>query len=431
MSSITESQSTLSLESYCSERDVSPRCLREKFARSAVISRLKGIQQGKITLVEGSSHQTFGQTTLNCLLHVVLTVHRSRFYPRAAFGADLGAAESFMDGDWTCDNLTDLVRILVINSQTQAAKPGWLALMFEPLYQIAHRLNRNSRRGSRKNIAAHYDLGNDFFKLFLDETMMYSCGIYEKPDSTLFDASTAKNERICEKLRLSPQDHLLEIGTGWGGFALHAARNFGCRVTTTTISQEQFELATHRIADAGLSDRVTVVMQDYRDLKGQYDKLVSIEMIEAVGHEFFDTYFQCCSRLLKPDGLFVLQGITIADQLYQGYIRNVDFIQRYIFPGGCLPSVTHVCSVLTRSTDLRVTHLEDFAVHYAKTLRDWRTRFFEQITEVRRLGFDDRFIRMWDYYLCYCEGAFLERNCGLVQMVLAKPACRSSTFDVK
>ena len=303
--------------------------------------------------------------------------------------------------------------------------------MFEPLYQLAHRLNRNTKRGSRKNIAAHYDLGNDFFKLFLDETMMYSSGIYETPESTLFDASTAKIERICQKLRLSPQDHLLEIGTGWGGFALHAARNFGCKVTTTTISREQYELATRRIADAGLSDRVTVVMEDYRDLKGQYDKLVSIEMIEAVGHEFFDTYFQCCSRILKPDGLFVLQGITIADQLYQGYIRRVDFIQRYIFPGGCLPSVTHVCDVLTRSTDLRLTHLEDFAVHYAKTLRDWRARFFNRIDEVKQLGFDDRFIRMWDYYLCYCEGAFLERNCGLVQMVFAKPGCRSNLIDVQ
>ena len=431
MSSITESQSTLSRDSYCRERDVSPRCLREKFARKGVISRLKGIEHGKITLVEGTSEQSFGQTTSKCPRHVSLTVHRSRFYPRAAFGADLGAAESFMDGDWSCDNLTDLIRILIVNSQIQAAKPGWISVMFEPLYQLAHRLNRNTKRGSRKNIAAHYDLGNDFFKLFLDETMMYSSGIYETPESTLFDASTAKIERICQKLRLSPQDHLLEIGTGWGGFALHAARNFGCKVTTTTISREQYELATRRIADAGLSDRVTVVMEDYRDLKGQYDKLVSIEMIEAVGHEFFDTYFQCCSRILKPDGLFVLQGITIADQLYQGYIRRVDFIQRYIFPGGCLPSVTHVCDVLTRSTDLRLTHLEDFAVHYAKTLRDWRARFFNRIDEVKQLGFDDRFIRMWDYYLCYCEGAFLERNCGLVQMVFAKPGCRSNLIDVQ
>lgn len=396
----------------------------EEFARRAVLTRLSGLQRGEIELIDGSTRRTFGQRTPDCPIQVTIAVHDPRFYRRIAFGGDLGAAEAFLDGDWSCQQLTELVRLLVLNSQSAAAQPGWLAWLAEPARRLGHWLNRNTRSGSRKNIAAHYDLGNDFFQLFLDETLMYSSGVFERDDSTLFEASTAKNERICRKLQLTPQDHLLEIGTGWGGFALHAARHYGCRITTTTISQQQFEFATSRILAAGLADRVTVVKRDYRDLEGQYDKLVSIEMIEAVGHQFFDNYFATCSRLLKPNGLFVLQGITIADQLFEGYIQRVDFIQKYIFPGGCLPSVTRICDVLTRSTDLRLFHLEELGTHYARTLRCWRRRFFEQLDAVKALGFDERFVRMWDYYLCYCEGAFLERNVGLTQMVLTKPGCR-------
>ena len=396
----------------------------ERLGRRALLARLQKLQHGQITLAEGDSIHTFGRRTSTCSLHASLVVHRPPFFRRAAFGGDVGAAEAFMDGDWSCDNLTDLIRILIVNAQLQAARPSQLAWLAEPLRHLGHWLNRNTKSGSRRNIAAHYDLGNDFFQLFLDETLMYSCGVFESPESTLLDASIAKNERICRKLQLSLDDHLLEIGTGWGGFALHAAKNFGCRITTTTISREQYEFAVQRIADAGLADRVTVLLQDYRDLEGEYDKLVSIEMIEAVGDEFYDRYFATCSRLLKPNGLMVLQGITIADQLYAGYIRRVDFIQKYIFPGGCLPSVTRIGESITRATDLRLFHLEDFAPHYARTLSCWRERFRERLDEVRVLGFDERFIRMWEYYLGYCEGAFLERNCGLVQMVLTKPGCR-------
>ena len=396
----------------------------EQLGRRALLARLQKLRHGVISLVEGGVTHTFGRETPTCSLHASLIVHRPQFFRRAAFGGDLGAAEAFMDGDWSCDNLTDLVRILIANSQTQAAQPSRLAWLTEPVRHLGHWLNRNTKSGSRRNIAAHYDLGNDFFQLFLDETLMYSCGVFERPESTLSEASVAKNERICRKLQLSHHDHLLEIGTGWGGFALHAATNFGCRITTTTISREQYEFAVKRIADAGLADRVTVLLQDYRDLTGEYDKLVSIEMIEAVGDAFYDNYFATCSRLLKPHGLFVLQGITIADQLYEGYLRRVDFIQKYIFPGGCLPSVTRLCESLTHVTDLRLFHLEDFAPHYARTLVCWRDRFRERLDEVRALGFDERFIRMWEYYLGYCEGAFLERNCGLVQMVLTKSGCR-------
>ena len=427
MNPLIDIERTQAKQHPCRERDVSPRCLRERFAREAVLSRLKSLNCGQVTLVEGSTQRIFGKRTPASPLAVTLTVLHPQFFPRVAFGGDIGAADSFLDGDWACDNLTDLIRILIANAAIEGANPGWISWVFEPFYRMGHWLRRNTKLGSRKNIAAHYDLGNDFFDLFLDETRMYSCAIFERPESSLQEASTFKIDRICRKLRLSPSDHLLEIGTGWGGFALHAAKNYGCRITTTTISEKQFEYATRRIADAGLSHRVTVINKDYRDLTGQFDKLVSIEMIEAVGHEYFDVYFRTCSQLLKPNGMFVLQGITIADQLFAGYRRRVDFIQRYIFPGGCLPSVTQICDVLTRSTDLRLSHLEDFAPHYAQTLRHWRSRFYDQIEKVQQLGFDDRFIRMWDYYLCYCEAAFMERNCGLVQMVLTKPGCRSST----
>lgn len=395
-----------------------------RMCRRALLSRFDKLKHGEIRLVENNHVHTFGRVSSTCSLCVEVVVHRPQFYQRATLGGDVGAAESFMDGDWTCDDLASLIRILIANAQSAAARPSRMAWLVEPFRRLGHWLNRNTRSGSRRNIAAHYDLGNDFFELFLDETRMYSCGVFERPDSTLYEASTAKNERICRKLQLSPDDHLLEIGTGWGGFAIHAASRFGCRITTTTISREQYEFAVKRIADAGLSDRITVLFQDYRDLTGQYDKLVSIEMIEAVGDEFLNQYFATCGQLLKPNGLMALQGITIADQLYDGYIRRVDFIQKYIFPGGCLPSVTRICDAITRASDLRLFHLEDLAPHYARTLQCWRDRFRERLSDVKRLGFDDRFIRMWEYYLSYCEGAFLERNCGLVQMVFTKPLCR-------
>lgn len=277
----------------------------ERLGRRALLARLQKLEHGKITLVEEDAIHTFGRQTQTCSLHASLVVHRPQFFRRAAFGGDVGAAEAFMDGDWSCDNLTDLIRILVVNSQTQAARPSRLAWLAEPLRHLGHWFNRNTKSGSRRNISAHYDLGNDFFQLFLDETLMYSCGVFERPESTLLEASIAKNERICRKLQLSPDDHLLEIGTGWGGFALYAAKNFGCRITTTTISREQYEFAVQRITDAGLQDRVTVLLQDYRDLTGEYDKLVSIEMIEAVGDEFLRQIFrdmQPPAQTERPDG---------------------------------------------------------------------------------------------------------------------------------
>ena len=302
------------------------------------------------------------------------------------------------------------------------------ARLLSPLRLITHLMRPNTSAGSRRNIAAHYDLGNDFFSLFLDETLAYSCAIFPAGDSTLMQASTAKFDRICRKLELTPEDHLLEIGAGWGGFALHAAREYGCRVTTTTISRRQYEFARERIQAAGLAHRVTVLKDDYRMLRGSYDKLASIEMIEAVGHRNLDTYFRVCSELLKPRGMMLLQAIIIPDQRYDRYRRSVDFIQRYIFPGGCLPSVGAICNSVGRATDFRIFHLEDITPHYAETLAHWRRRFEAGRDRVRNLGFSEEFIRTWEYYFCYCEGGFRERVIGDVQILLTRPECRRAAI---
>jgi cyclopropane-fatty-acyl-phospholipid synthase len=259
------------------------------------------------------------------------------------------------------------------------------------------------------------------FKLFLDPTMMYSCAYYADDKTTLNDAATAKLKRICDKLQLSESDHVVEIGTGWGGFAIYAASHYGCKVTTTTISKQQFDVAQQRVQAAGLEDRVTLLMEDYRDLQGSYDKLVSIEMIEAVGPQYLDTYFAKCSSLLKPDGIMLIQAITIQDQFYDQAIKSVDFIQRYIFPGGFIPSVTAISNAVKKSTDTRLFQMEDIGPHYATTLRDWRQRFFDNIDQVKALGYSDQFIAMWEFYLCYCEGGFLERTLGTSHMVFTKP----------
>jgi cyclopropane-fatty-acyl-phospholipid synthase len=284
-----------------------------------------------------------------------------------------------------------------------------------------HWLNRNSQAGSRRNIEAHYDLGNEMFELFLDPTMMYSCAYYPDSKASLDQAATAKLQRICEKLQLSETDHVVEIGTGWGGFAIYAATHFGCKVTTTTISKQQYEIARQRVIAAGLEDKVTLLMEDYRDLQGAYDKLVSIEMIEAVGPQYLETYFTKCSTLLKPDGIMLIQAITIQDQFYDQAIKSVDFIQRYIFPGGFIPSVTAISNAVKNATDTRLFQMEDIGPHYATTLRDWRKNFFNNIEQIKALGYSDQFIAMWEFYLCYCEGGFLERTLGTSHLVFVKP----------
>ncbi len=392
--------------------------------RQLVLRRLHGLREGRLTILDGGEPLTFGESSPHCPLSATLRVHDVRFYTDLVVGGSVGAGEAYIKGWWSCEDVTTLVRILVRNRAVLDGLdtgPAWLSV---PLRKLFHALRRNTKRGSSRNIVAHYDLGNDFFALFLDETMTYSCGIFEHIDSTLQEASLAKIDRICQKLQLSSSDHLLEIGTGWGSFALQAARRYGCRVTTTTISPQQHHYAQQRIADAGLNDRVTVLLKDYRELTGQYDKLVSIEMIEAVGYAFYDTYFKRCSDLLKPEGMMLLQAITIADQQYEAAKRSVDFIQRYIFPGSCIPSITAISQSLARATDLRLFHLEDITPHYAETLRHWRERFFANLSQVRRLGYSEELIRMWEFYFCYCEGGFRERVIGDAHMLLTKPLCR-------
>lgn len=395
-----------------------------RLARQAVLTRLRNLQHGEVAIIENGERQLFGARTEVCPLAVQIHVLDPRFYTDTTFGGSVGAGEAYMSGFWSCDDLTALTRIIARNRDVLDGIETGVARLTLPLRKLFHFLHRNSRDGSRHNIATHYDLGNDLFALFLDDTMTYSCGIFAHENSTLRDASVAKIDRICQKLQLSPNDHLLEIGTGWGAFAVHAAQQYGCRVTTTTISQEQYAFAQQRVNTAGLRDRVTVLLQDYRDLEGQYDKLVSIEMIEAVGHTFYDRYFKCCSDLLKPTGMMLLQAIIIADHLYEQAERSVDFIQRYIFPGSCIPSITAMHQSLARVTDMRLFHLEDITPHYAETLRHWRERFFANISRVRTLGYPEEFIRMWEFYLCYCEGGFRERVIGDVQMLLTKPLCR-------
>ena len=399
----------------------------EALARRVVRARLESLRDGQIVVSENGRHESFGEVTDDLPLTVHLTINYPRFYSDIAFGGAVGAGESFMQGCWTCDELTTLVRILVKNRDVLLDMDSGTARLTRPLQKLFHWLNRNTRNGSRRNIAAHYDLGNDFYALWLDKRMMYSGAIFEHADMSLEAASVAKLDRICRKLDLSPADHVLEIGTGWGGFAIHAAENYGCRVTTTTISKQQHDYAKDAIARAGLEDRITLLQSDYRDLEGQYDKLVSIEMIEAVGHEFHDTYFRKCCELVKKDGLMLLQAITIADQHYERAKKTVDFIKRYIFPGGCLTSVTAMSETLTRVTDMRIVDLEDIGPHYATTLRRWHDRFFDNIDQVRSMGFSEEFIRMWHYYLCYCEGGFLERAIGNVQMLMMRPHARPAS----
>ncbi len=357
-------------------------------------------------------------------LQAEISVHHSQFYSRILFGGSIGAAEAYMERLWSADDLTAVMRILALNQKAFADMEKGLARLTAPFYKFYHYVRKNTKAGSRKNILAHYDLGNDFYALFLDQTMTYSCGIFEREDSTLKEASEAKYDRICRKLQFAAGDRILEIGTGWGGFAVHAASNFGVQVTTTTISEEQHQFAQNRIKAAGLEDRITLLKKDYRDLSGKFDKLVSIEMIEAVGHHFYPAFFQTCSRLLKDDGLMALQAITIGDQIFDRHKRSVDFIKRYIFPGSCIPSITAISHAIAKATDLRLIHLEDITPHYARTLHEWRQRFFANLDKVREMGYSDTFIRMWQYYLCYCEGGFAERYIGDVQMLFAKPLNR-------
>lgn len=384
------------------------------------------MEGGLLEISDGDGTEEFGCPDSD--LHVRVRVHDSRFYRAVAFGGCLGAGESYIDGAWSCSDLTKLIQLFARNLRCSNQLGGVFESIISLARKASHRFNRNTKQGSRRNIAAHYDLSNDFYKLFLDDTMTYSSGVFDNEASTMREASIAKYDRLCQKLDLNESDHVLEIGTGWGGFSIHAAKQYGCRVTTTTISAEQHEYAKQRLQQEGLEDRVKLLRKDYRDLTGQFDKVVSIEMIEAVGHEYLPTYFRTCSERLKPNGLFAFQAITIPDQRYESYRRSVDFIQKYVFPGGFLPSVGALSKTIGKHTDMHWIHFEDFAEHYARTLECWRDRMFENVGEIRKLGMSDSFLRLWEFYLCYCEGGFREKQIGVAQILLQKPGNRRAAF---
>ena len=392
------------------------------FAKSKILRHLSNLKIGRLTLTDGKNTYIYGDEAHK--LDATIYVHDARFYGEIAFGGSIGAGEAYMLGYWTSDNLTKVIRLMCLNQSVMDNLETGYQWLTKPMMRVLHWLNSNTAEGSRKNIAAHYDLGNEMFQLFLDPNMMYSSAMFNEHTTTLQQASDLKLKTICDKLDLKPTDHVIEIGTGWGGFAIYAATNYGCKITTTTISEQQYRLAKERIAAAGLSSKVTLLLEDYRNLKGRYNKLVSIEMIEAVGYQFYDTYFSKVASLLKPDGLALIQAITIADQRYESAKKSVDFIQRYIFPGSCIPSNTAMLNSITKNTDLRLYDLEDIGPHYATTLSVWRENFFANLTKIRNLNYSEEFIKMWEFYLCYCEAGFEERALGDVHLLLAKPANR-------
>lgn len=402
----------------------------QRLLRGRLLATLGALRDCRLVLDDALGTQVLGTPAADAAqtLQAHVRVHDPDFYRQVALNGSVGAGEAYMDGAWDCDNLVALVRILVRNRGRLDAMETGPARLGGALMRLAHAFTRNTRAGSRRNIAAHYDLGNDLYRLFLDDNLMYSSAIYAGDDDTLEAASERKLARICAKLDLQPHHHVVEIGTGWGGFALHAAARHGCRVTTTTISREQHALASERIAAAGLSDRVTVLLQDYRDLQGRHDRLVSIEMVEAIGHQYLDTYFAKVGALLADDGLACIQAITIEDRRYAQALRSVDFIKRHVFPGSFIPSVSALHGALVRASDLRLTHLEDIGPSYARTLHDWRMRFMARLPEVHALGYDARFVRLWEFYLAYCEGGFRERSIGDVQLLLAKPGARGPEY---
>jgi cyclopropane-fatty-acyl-phospholipid synthase len=396
----------------------------ERLARKIVLSFLRHIEVGRLCVVEDGARLTFGRGAPEA----TVVVQDPRAWVALLRGSR-GMAEAYRDGLWDSPDLTAVIRVAARNVTGIDELRRRLSPLREPFQRGRAAFRRNTPRRARKDIEAHYDLGNELFGLFLDPTMMYSSAVFEHPQMTLEEASIAKLDRICDKLRLGPEDHVLEIGTGWGGFAVHAAATRGCRVTTTTISREQHDHALARVRAAGLQDRVTVLMEDYRDLDGEYDKLVSIEMIEAVGWKDFATFFRVCSDRLAPDGSMLLQAIVMDDRAYQVERASKSFIRTLIFPNGCLPSREVIARCVARDTDLHAVHLEDLTPHYAETLKRWRTNFDAAESELETLGYDEKFRRLWRMYLAYCEAGFAERRIGLIQTVLAKPHWRPEVTE--
>ena len=389
------------------------------FFKRILFKKLKGLKTGELTIVDGSEIHVFGAPKSE--LKATLTVSSQEFYVFLGSGGTNGAAEAFTAGYWSADNLVQLIQLIIRNKKTMEGLESGLARLTNPITKIIHRLRQNTLKGSKSNILAHYDLSNDFYKLWLDSTMTYSSGIFLNKKSSMLDASVEKLDRLCRKLNLNSSDHVLEIGTGWGSFATHAAKNYGCKVTTTTISDNQFNYVAELISKENLDNKITLLNKDYRELEGVFDKVVSIEMIEAVGSDFVPGFFEKASSLLKKNGLMALQGITYNDPDFNAYKNSVDFIRKYIFPGSCLISLSQVEKAIKEKTDLIMVDSEDITLHYARTLELWRKDFENVLPQVRELGFSDPFIRIWIFYLVYCEAGFLENLIGDFQFIFAKP----------
>jgi cyclopropane-fatty-acyl-phospholipid synthase len=398
--------------------------MSERVCRQVFLKALSFFEDGQMTVQEqGKEIATLGKPTD---LHAVVNILSPKAYPKLLLGGSVGAGEAYMEGLWSSPDMTQVIQMFARNLPTLdkwEQKFKWLSM---PAMKLQHFFRKNSQNQAKKNIEAHYDLGNKLYTKFLDETMMYSAAIYPDPNTSLNSAQVHKLDIICKKLKLTPEDHLLEIGTGWGGLAVHAAKHYGCKVTTTTISEEQHAWAENWIRQEQLDDKITLLKKDYRDLTGQYSKLVSIEMIEAVGKSYLSNFFDKCNQLLHPDGLMLLQAITIDDRRYESYSKSVDFIQKYIFPGGFLPSQLVLNDEIKRNTNMMIRDLHDIGLDYAKTLRDWYDAFMNSKDALYKDGYDDRFMRMWEYYLKYCEGGFLERTISTVQLVLSKPHFRDN-----
>jgi len=393
----------------------------DRSCMNLVINLFNKIETGSLTfyLPDGSTRH-FGDK--NSPLHAQMTIHDYRFFKDAVLGGDVGLGEAYMKGFWDTDDIPALFSVLIKNRQALANGNMTTAWLVRQKDRLMHALRANTLSGSRRNIGEHYDLSNDFFQTFLDPTMLYSCGLYQDESDTCEDAQRRKLQSIIDKAHIESTDHVLEVGCGWGGFAMEAVKQTGCRVTGITVSEEQYQLAQERVLQAGLQDKITILFKDYRNVAGLFDKIVSIEMLEAVGHKYLGTFFTACDKLLKPAGRLVIQVITIPDQNYENYRRNTDWIQKYIFPGGHLPSVTALSQVVTRNTSLLMEQLEDIGTNYARTLKDWRKSFTRNLDKINSLGFDEVFQRKWIYYLAICEAGFRERAIGDIQVVFRKPA---------
>ncbi len=399
-----------------------------RWAKNIVCKLFSRIESGRLILVDNEDILEFGESADKAIVTAHVEIKNTDTYHKMITGGIIGSAEAYMSGMWATSDLVNVIRVMVRNMDMLNNLDSKTNLLQSSLLKLFSFLHKNNMEGSKRNISAHYDLGNPFFKLFLDETMMYSSAIYTDDITTLSEAAVHKLDVICQKLDLNETHHVIEIGTGWGGFACHAAKNYGCKVTTTTISDRQYAEACQRVRSLHLEDKVTVLFQDYRELDGTYDKLVSIEMIEAVGHEYYQEYFSKCSSLLKPDGQMLIQSILMNDQRYEEARKSVDFIKRYIFPGGCLPSHTEICSNLKNNTDMQLMDIHDITYDYAKTLADWRNSFMSQLSDVRKQGYSEEFIKMWEFYLCYCQGGFMERTIHTAQYIFAKPDWRDPRY---